>query len=45
MLEKQDANIEEQIQQKSNLLWNDYRYDKNEEDRVVLWVNLKAELK
>ena len=43
MLEKQDANIEEQIQQKSNLLWNDYRYDKNEEDRVVLWVNLKAE--
>ena len=43
MLEKQDANIEEQIQQKSDELWNSYRYDKDEEDRVVLWVNLKAE--
>ena len=43
MLEKQDANIEEQIQQKSNELWKNYRYDKNEEDRVVLWVNLEAE--
>ena len=42
MLEKQDANIEEQIQQKSNELWKNYRYDKNEEDRVVLWVNLEA---
>ena len=43
MLEKQDADIEEQIQIKSNELWNNYRYDKNEEDRVVLWVNLEAE--
>ena len=43
MLEKQDANIEEQIQQKSDELWNSYRYDQNEEDRVVLWVNLEAE--
>ena len=43
MLEKQDANIKEQIQQKSDELWNNYRYDKNEEDRVVLWVNLEAE--
>ena len=43
MLEKQDVNIEEQIQQKSNELWKKYRYDKNEEDRVVLWVNLEAE--
>ena len=43
MLEKQDANIEEQIQQKSDELWNSYRYDKNEEDRVMLWVNLEAE--
>jgi len=43
MLEKQDANIEEQIQQKSNELWKNYRYDENEEDRVVLWVNLEAE--
>ena len=43
MLEKQDANIEEQIQQKSDELWDNYRYDKNEEDRVVLWVNLEAE--
>ena len=43
MLEKQDANIEEQIQQKSDELWNSYRYDKDEEDRVVLWVNLEAE--
>ena len=43
MLEKQDANIEEQIQQKSNELWKNYRYNKNEEDRVVLWVNLEAE--
>ena len=43
MLEKQDSNIEEQIQQKSNELWKNYRYDKNEEDRVVLWVNLEAE--
>ena len=42
MLEKQDANIEEQIQQKSDELWNSYRYDKDEEDRVVLWVNLEA---
>ena len=45
MLEKQDTNIEKQIQQKSDELWNSYRYDKNEEDRVVLWVNLKAEQK
>jgi saccharopine dehydrogenase (NADP+, L-glutamate forming) len=43
MLEKQDANIEELIQQKSDELWKNYRYDKNEEDRVVLWVNLEAE--
>ena len=43
MLENQDANIEEQIQQKSDELWNSYRYDKDEEDRVVLWVNLEAE--
>jgi len=43
MLEKQDVNIEEQIQQKSDELWNNYRYDKNEEDRVVLWVNLEAQ--
>jgi len=43
MLEKQDTNIEEQIQQKSNELWKNYRYNKNEEDRVVLWVNLEAE--
>ena len=43
MLKKQDANIEEQIQQKSDELWNSYRYDKDEEDRVVLWVNLEAE--
>jgi saccharopine dehydrogenase (NADP+, L-glutamate forming) len=43
MLEKQDANIEDLIQQKSNELWKNYRYDKNEEDRVVLWVNLEAE--
>ena len=43
MLEKQDANIEEQIQQISDELWNSYRYDKDEEDRVVLWVNLEAE--
>ena len=43
MLEKQDADIEEQIQQKSDELWNSYRYDKDEEDRVVLWVNLEAE--
>jgi len=43
MLEKQDADIKEQIQKKSDELWNSYRYDKNEEDRVVLWVNLEAE--
>ena len=43
MLEKQDADIEEQIQQKSDKLWKNYRYDKNEKDRVVLWVNLEAE--
>ena len=43
MLEKQDSNIEEQIQQKSDELWKNYRYDKNEEDRVVLWVSLEAE--
>tara|TARA_B100001123_G_scaffold371036_2_gene433922 strand:- start:736 stop:1860 length:1125 start_codon:yes stop_codon:yes gene_type:complete len=42
MLEKQDTNIDEQIQIKSNELWKNYRYDKNEEDRVVLWVNLEA---
>jgi len=43
MLEKQDVNIEEQIQQKSDELWKNYRYDENEEDRVILWVNLEAE--
>ena len=37
------SNIEEQIQQKSDELWNNYKYDKNEEDRVVLWVNLEVE--
>lgn len=42
MLENQDVNIEDQIQKKSDELWNNYRYDKNEEDRVVLWVNLEA---
>ena len=43
MLEKQGGNIEDQIQQKSDELWNNYRYHKDEEDRVVLWVNLEAE--
>jgi len=43
MLEKQDGNLEDQIQQKSDELWNNYRYHKDEEDRVVLWVNLEAE--
>ena len=42
MLEKQNADIKEQIQQKSDELWNKYRYNINEEDRVVLWVNLEA---
>lgn len=42
MLERQDSNIEDQIQQKSDELWNTYRYGKDEEDRVVLWVNLEA---
>ena len=43
MLEKQGGNIEDQIQQKSDELWNNYRYHKDEEDRVVLWVKLEAE--
>jgi len=43
MLETEDVNIEEKIQQKSNELWHTYRYGKDEEDRVVLWVNLEAE--
>jgi saccharopine dehydrogenase (NADP+, L-glutamate forming) len=43
MLEKQDGNLEDQIQQQSDELWNNYRYHKDEEDRVVLWVNLEAE--
>ena len=43
MLERKNSNIENEIQKKSDELWKKYRYNENEEDRVVLWVNLEAE--
>ena len=43
MLNSNDGDIEKKITNKSNELWSKYKYLKNEEDRVVLWVNLEAE--
>ena len=43
ILEKKTNDLEKKIQEKSDELWNLYKYNQNEEDRVVLWVNLKAE--
>tara|TARA_Y100000590_G_scaffold125805_1_gene143855 strand:+ start:11084 stop:12205 length:1122 start_codon:yes stop_codon:yes gene_type:complete len=43
MLNSNDGDIEKKITNKSDELWSKYKYLKNEEDRVVLWVNLEAE--
>ena len=42
MLEKKSPRLDEEIQSKSNDLWNKHQYINNEKDRVVLWVNLEA---
>ena len=43
MLNNSSTNIEEEITKKSETLWQKYKYQKHEKDRVVLWVNLEAE--
>ena len=43
LLESQPNNLESLIIKKSNELWEKYKYQEDEEDRVVLWVNLEAE--
>ena len=42
MLDNPEKDIEEKIKIKSNELWNQYQYEKNEKDRVVLSVKLEA---
>ena len=42
MLDSQKANIDEEIAKKSEELWKDNQYSKDEEDRVVLYVKLDA---
>tara|TARA_B100000029_G_scaffold511915_1_gene607175 strand:- start:1082 stop:2206 length:1125 start_codon:yes stop_codon:yes gene_type:complete len=44
MLEKKSNNLEELISKKSEDLWRDNQYQINEEDRVVLYVKLQANL-
>lgn len=43
MLKSSPDKLEEKINKKSNELWTKYKYQQDEEDRVVLWVNLEAE--
>ena len=42
MLDKNTSDIEKQIAKKSEELWIDNQYSKNEKDRVVLFVSLEA---
>ena len=42
ILDNKTSNIDQKITEKSDELWNKYQYKKDEEDRVVLWVNLEA---
>ncbi len=42
MLENPSSNLDNDIQAKSNELWSNYQYEKNEKDRVVLSVSLSA---
>jgi saccharopine dehydrogenase-like NADP-dependent oxidoreductase len=42
MLESSSSNLDSEIQIKSDELWSKYQYEKNEKDRVVLSVSLKA---
>ncbi len=42
MLDKKSSNIDEQISKKSQELWENNQYSKDEEDRVVLFVKLKG---
>ncbi|MBG76931.1 MAG: saccharopine dehydrogenase [Pelagibacteraceae bacterium] len=43
MLNSNIENIEDDIIKKSDELWKEFKYKENEKDRVVLWVNLKAQ--
>ena len=43
MLNTSSNNLEKKIVEKGNELWAKYKYQQNEKDRVVLWVNLEAE--
>ena len=42
MLDNKSSNLDEQIAKKSDELWINNQYLKNEEDRVVLYVKLEA---
>ena len=42
ILENKPDDLEEKIKNKSDELWNQYKYKENEEDRVILWVKLDA---
>ena len=42
MLDKKSSDLEDRIAKKSEELWINNQYLKNEEDRVVLYVNLQA---
>tara|TARA_Y100000590_G_scaffold277572_1_gene311578 strand:- start:993 stop:2114 length:1122 start_codon:yes stop_codon:yes gene_type:complete len=42
MLDKKSSDLENKIAKKSEELWIDNQYSKDEEDRVVLYVNLEA---
>ena len=41
-LENKPDDLDEKIKNKSDELWNLYKYKENEEDRVILWVKLDA---
>ena len=42
MLDQKSDKLDDQIDKKSEELWEKNQYSKNEEDRVVLFVSLKA---
>ncbi len=43
MLNSNSENIENEMIKKSDELWQEFKYKEHEKDRVVLWVNLKAQ--
>tara|TARA_Y100000590_G_scaffold435517_1_gene555032 strand:- start:1149 stop:2273 length:1125 start_codon:yes stop_codon:yes gene_type:complete len=42
MLENNDGDLEDKIKKKSEFLWNNYKYQNDEKDRVILSVCLEA---